>query len=121
MTTRNEARHELRDALRTAGIRAVDSPVSDPPYVLVGGGGIDVTHIAIGKAPATIRARCVAGAYTEEAAQDVLDALVQATMGVLRTLAGGWQVLPAGQDEYRQFEGGIYLTADVSAARMIDI
>lgn len=120
MTTRNEARHALRDALRTAGVRAVDVPAGDPPYVLVGGGGIDPGHIIRGQALATIRARCVAGAYTEEAAQDTLDALVVSVLGVLRALAG-WQLLPVGQDEIRRFEGGDYLTADVSAARMIDI
>jgi hypothetical protein len=120
MTTRNEARHELRDALRTAGIRAVDAPVGDPPYVLVGGGGIDNTHVPIGKAPATIRARCVAGAYTEAASQDTLDALVVYVLSVLRTLSG-WQLLPVGEDVIRDYGGGLYLTADCAAVRMIDI
>lgn len=120
MTTRGEARHELRDALRTAGIRAVDTPAGDPPYVLVGGGGIDPAHISRGQVAATIRARCVAGAYTEDAAQDTLDDLVTDTLDVLRGLAG-WRVLPVGQDEIRRFEGGDYLTADVAAERMIDL
>lgn len=120
MTTRNEARHALRDALRSAGVRAVDTPAGDPPYVIVGGGGIDTTHIARGQAPATIRARCVAGAYTEEHAQDTLDELVMDTLAVLRGLAG-WRVLPVGADEIRRFEGGDYLTADVAAERMIDL
>ena len=120
MTTRNDARHALRDALRAAGIRALDAPGGDPPYVLVGGGGIDPAHILRGQVTATIRCRLVAGGYTEEASQDTLDGLVQSTLGVLRNLSG-WAVLPVGQDEIRRFEGGDYLTADVSAERMIDI
>lgn len=120
MTSRNDARHELRDALRSDGIRAVDTPAGDPPYVLVGGGGIDPEHILRGHAEATIRARCVAGAYTESDAQDTLDELVVDVMTSIRELPG-WRLLPVGPDEIRRFEGGDYLTADIAAARMIDI
>ena len=120
MTTRNEARRELRDALRTADIRAVDVAAGDPPYVVVAGGGVDTAHITRGVGMATIRCRLVAGAYVEESAQDTLDGLVDETLSVLRGLAG-WRVLSVGQDEIRRFEGGDYLTADVAAERQIDI
>ena len=120
MTTRAQARAELMTALRTAGVRAVDSPIGDPPYVLVGGGGIAMTHVTIAKAPATIRARCVAGAWEAAGVQAILDELIQDTLAVLRAMTG-WQMLPVGQDEIRRFTGGDYLTADVSASRMIDI
>jgi hypothetical protein len=120
MTTRAQARAELITALRAASVRAYDSPSGDPPYVLVGGGGIDMGHISRGQALATIRARCVAGAWTDKDAQALLDELVQDTLAVLLALTG-WRMLPVGQDEIRRFEGGDYLTADVSAARMIDI
>ncbi len=120
MTTRAQARAEVVTALRAAGVRAYASPSGDPPYVLVGGGGIDMGHITRGQALATIRARCVAGAWTAEDSQAILDELVVDTLTVLRSLAG-WRMEPVGQDEIRRFEGGDYLTADVSAARMIDI
>jgi hypothetical protein len=120
MTTRAQARAEVVTALQAAGIRTVKSASGDPPYVLVGGGGIDMDHIAIGKAPATIRARCVAGAWTDEDAQAIIDELVMDTLAVFLSMAG-WRMLPVGQDEIRRFTGGDYLTADVSAARMIDL
>ena len=45
MTTLAQARAELITALTTASVRATSTPGNDPPYVLVQGAGIDMSHI----------------------------------------------------------------------------
>lgn len=120
MTTLAAARAELVAALSTAGLRGTTAAGGDPPYVLVAGGGIEMTHVVRGQAPATFRARCVAGAWDDAAAAAILDEQKLSVLGVLLALTG-WRMLPVGDDVIRDYAGSMYLTADVSASRMIDL
>jgi hypothetical protein len=119
--TRAEARAELLAALVAGGIRATVAAGGDPPYVLVAGGPLDLARSTRGgQVPATFRARCIAGAWDDAASADALDELVPDVLAVLLA-ADGWRVTSTGDDVIRDYAGSMYLTADVSAERYIDI
>lgn len=121
MTTLHEARDELIDALRTANLRATDTPGGmDPPYVAVLGDGIDLSHIIRGQTPARFRAACIAGKADASGSVADLDALKLDVLVVLRALPG-WALGEVRGDGIRTYGGSDLLTADVTASRMIDI
>ena len=121
MTTWAQARAEAIGALASAGVRAGAMPGGDPPYVLVVSEGTpDGARVLAGQTQTDWTMRCVGGAWDDDAAAASLDALKQTVMETFRALAG-WQVGSAGPDGLRSWQGGDYLTADVAAARLIDI
>jgi hypothetical protein len=96
-------------------------PGGEPPYVLVVSEGTeDGARVLAGQARTLWTFRCVGGAWDHDASAAELDALKQTVMETFRDLAG-WQVGSVGPDGLRDWQGGSYLTADVAAARLIDI
>ena len=120
MTTLAQARAELITALTTASVRATSTPGNDPPYVLVQGAGIDMSHITRSEALADFRIMCVAGASDMAQSALTLDTLKLAVVQTLRAL-GSWRLGNVGRDGIRTYGGGEYLTAECSASRMIDL
>jgi hypothetical protein len=116
-----DARAELISALEDAGLAATDAPGAKPiPYVLVAGDGIDTTRIVAGKAAATFRCVCIAGAWDESQAVELLDGLKLDVLSIIRGLPG-YQVGPVGRDGIRSFQGADVLTADVATTVLIDV
>ena len=120
MTTLAGARAELVAAYVAASIRATSTPGGEPPYILVAGGGIDPQHIIRGQAEASFRSILVAGGFEDAKSANELDTLKLAALDVVRDLAG-WRLDTIGGDGLRSFSGGDYLSAELSASRMIDI
>lgn len=122
MTTLGEARQELIDALNTAGARASADPTSDTPFVYVTGDGSgDLTRIVTGQVAASFRLVMCGGAWDQASAAVELDGLKQTVIETLRSLAG-WRLSgPLGRDGARDQGGGLLLTADAFAERLIDI
>jgi hypothetical protein len=96
-------------------------PGGDPPYVLVNSDGTeDGGRVLAGQVRSLWTLRCIGGAMDDDAAAASLDVLRQTVVETLRDLAG-WQVGSVGPDGLRPWQGIGYLTADVAAARLIDI
>ena len=122
MTTMPEARDELIAALTTAGVRASADPTSDTPFVFVTGDGTgDLGRVVAGQVAAQFRLVMCGGAWDQAAAATELDNLKQAVLVALRSLAGWALTGPVGPDTARDQGGGLILTADAFAARLIDI
>lgn len=120
-TTLAGARAELIAAVEAASIAATDTPGDrQPPYVAVLGNGIDLERVLAGKALASFRLACVAGKADASASVLSLDTLKLDIVSMLRGLAG-WQLGEVRPDGVRIFAGGTYLSADVIAARLIDL
>lgn len=121
MTTWAQARAEVVGALAAAGVRAGAMPGGEPPYVLVVSEGTpDGARVMAGQVQADWTLRCVGGAWDDDAAAASLDALRQTVMETVRDL-DGWTLGSAGPDGMRDWQGGQYLTADIAAARLVDI
>lgn len=120
MTTLVEARAELIAALHTAGAAADAAPMTEPPYIYVTREGADTTRLAAGLVAADYRLVCVGGAFDTAAAARELDTLVQLALVTVRAL-DGWRVGEVGRDQSRDWQGGTYLTADVGAARIVNV
>jgi hypothetical protein len=121
MTSLGDARAELVTAVLAAGISATTVPggVQSTPYVAVLGDGLDLAHVVRGQAFASFRLACIAGSASAEASVVELDALKLAVLDLVRGLAG-WRMGEVRADGIRTYGGGEYLTADVTAGRMID-
>jgi|SRR6185503_6263296 len=116
-----EARAEIIDALTTAGAPATSQPGGlDPPYVYVIADGIEPNRIPAGQADAGFTLVLVGGAWDEESAALELDALKLIALQTVRGL-DGWIVGAVGPDGGRDWAGGIYLSADMGAARRVDL
>lgn len=118
--TLSTARAELVTALRTAGIAASGAPMVEPPYIYVAGDGGDTGRVLSGQVAATYRLVCVGGAWDEEAAALALDTLKQVALQTLRAL-DGWRIDSLGRDGARDWQGGMYLTADIGAACLVSV
>lgn len=118
--TLSTARAEAIAALITAGVRASGAPMADPPYVYVAGEGADTGRVMAGQVASLWRFVCVGGAWDEEQAAMELDTLKQVVLQTLREL-DGWRIDALGRDGARDWQGGTYLTADVSAARVVNV
>lgn len=122
MTTIAEARSEAIAALIAAGIAADATPGADAPYVYVGGDGTgDGSRIVTGQLVASFRFVMVGGAWDERSAALELDTLKQAVLTTLRELAGWRLTSGISRDGARDWAGGLYLAADVTAERLIDL
>ena len=120
MTTVAQARGELITALRSAGVSASGAPMTEPPYVYVTREGGDTSRVMSGQVQVDYRCVCVGGAWDTEAAAAELDNLVQTVLQTVRGL-DGWHVGELGRDGGRDWQGGTYLTADVGAARIVNV
>ena len=120
MTTLGSARAEVIAALQAADVRAVAAPGGEVPYVYVAGDGGNVTRLLAGLVQTDWRLILVGGAWDEEAAATELDTLKQSVLETLRAL-DGWAVGELGRDGARDWAGGLYLTADISASRLVDV
>ena len=120
MTTIAAARDELIDALEDAGVRAVSAPLAEAGYVLVLRDGVEASRIVAGQVDVTFTLRIVGGLWDSQKAAEQLDVILQTVYQTLRALAG-WQVGDAGADGGRDYNGGTFLTVDVSASRRVDI
>jgi len=122
MTTMPEARAELIDALTAEGVRASADPTSDTPFVFVTGDGTgDLARVVSGQVVAQYRLVLCGGAWDQAAAATELDYLKQVVLQALRALPGWTLNGPVGPDTAREQGGGLLLTADAFAARLIDI
>ena len=119
MTTVADARAEMIDALKTAGVAAGPTP-GEPPYIYVAGDGIEPTRVVAGQADATFRLVMIGGAWDEAAAAAELDVLKQAALTTVRGMAA-WAMGAISRDGGREWNGSLYLTADMAASRRIDI
>jgi hypothetical protein len=122
MTTFVDARAEVIAALIAAGVRASDTPGADTPYVYVAGDGSgDGSRVVTGQLVASFRLVMVGGAWDESAAARDLDTLKQTVLETLRSLAGWRLTSGVSRDGARDWAGALYLSADVTAERLIDI
>ena len=122
MTTIVEARSELIAAIAATGANASADPGSDTPFVFVTGDGTgDLGRIVSGQVAAQFRLVLCGGAWDQAAAATELDGLKQSVLTALRELAGWTLNGPIGPDTARDQGGGLLLTADAFAARLIDI
>lgn len=122
MTTLPEARAEIIGAIAAAGVRASADPLSDTPFVFVTGDGTgDLGRLVSGQVVAQFRLVLCGGAWDQSAAASELDYLKQVVLQALRALDGWTLNGPIGPDTAREQGGGLLLTADAFAARLIDI
>jgi len=122
VTTFSEARSELIAAITTAGARASADPTAATPFVYVTGDGTgDLSRVVTGQVTAAFRLVMCGGAWDQAAAAAELDLLKQVVLTALRGLSG-WRLSgPIGRDGARDQGGGLILTADAFAERLIDI
>ena len=121
MTSILQARDELDTALTTGSIPIADAPGSmAPPYGVIFGDGIDLTHIMRGQVRASFRVTFISGGWDTVPAGRTLTGLVQSALLVLKGL-DGWQLGEVRRDNVISVGGGQLLGADVTASRMVDI
>ena len=122
MTTIGAARAELIAAIIAAGADASSDPSANPPCVYVAGDGTsDLNRVMAGQANAGFRLTMIGGAWDQSAAAAELDTLKQAVLTAVRELPGWRFTGPIGPDGMREVAGGMLLTADAFAERLVDI
>lgn len=115
-----------RRAEQVAALEAADIPAAvtlgkrTPPYVAVIGESIELAHIVRGQALASFRWAMIAGAWDDEAAVAMLDALKLGCIAVARALEG-YAVGDVRRDGIRRIAGGEYLAADLIVSAYVTI